>query len=293
MSNIRQLYSDNETRQRLFPRLGLAITESHFISSLNAHINYLNDLVEGTSPRELYNSWSMYSAFFPRLDIANNDNIFKILLKIRVDEMKNMIDSIVTEKIANEYIKILKNGCDEVYALYAIERLAREEMEAAEESSEDFKQKFLEPEINLEDITNEHYDAVLALDKKSNKRLRRGCDNSEEKLIQRMKVLPANFSKEVSVCDSEDDDRTLRLNKVSKAFLGLLKKTKKYQENNLAKRKISKLRLQRQDKHIVEHSQNYECVYDEYDKIYLDSKSSILDDMSSSSHYSCNSSIYE
>jgi hypothetical protein len=269
MSIQMQFYNNDERRVRMFPRLSLAITEAHFIASLNTHVKYLNNLVtarvEGRCPRELYNSWSMYSAFFPRLSTAHNGKAFDFFLKITVNEMKSMIDSIVTEKNANEYIKLFKNSCNEVYDLQAMERIARQEKEALEEASEEFQQEFEEPEAEFDDITNEHYDAVLSLEKKCNKRIRHGCDNSEEKFMQQVKVLPANFAKEIQ----------LELENVDKP---LLKKTK-WEENKLAKRKLSKLRLKRQDKSIVDHKNIYDCVEDERDDVYLDLKS-LMDDYS-------------
>jgi len=275
-----QFYNDNKRTQTLFPRLALAITEDHFVASLNAHVKYLNDLVnarvEGTSARKLYYSWSIYAAFFPKLSITHNEAAFDLFLEWSVNDMKAMIDSIVTDKIANEYLKILENGCNEVYELQAMERIARQEKEAAEEDSEEFQQGFEEPEAEFDDVTNEHYDTILSLEKKCNKRIRHGCDNTAEKLMQRVKVLPANFPNESQI-EVQDEDVVKPSSKKAK-----------WEENKLAKRKLSKLRLKRQDKSIVDHKNPYDCSEQERDAVYLD----FYDDDDSYYSYSSFKTVY-
>jgi hypothetical protein len=272
MSSIKQFYSENENSKNLFPKLAIARTENEFIALLNAHIVRLNELVnqqvENGNAMHLYKNKndSLYSYFFPRLSIAQTNQAFGMLLNFTVDEMKFILDSIIAERVANEYIKILKDGCDEIYSLHAIDRIARQEMEADEESSEEFRQGMLEPETNVDDIINEHYDAVISFDKKS-RRTHRTCDNTMEKTRKQVKILPDSL-----ISDEET--------KSPKKPIGTEGKKKvKWQENNLKKRKLSKLRLQRQDKQqVVDRNRLYksddydECEEAEYYDIYVSRK---------------------
>jgi hypothetical protein len=220
----------------MFPLLEQANSEKEFEENLYVHVEFLNDLVKiitsackSSNYKEIYyTSNELYIHLFPLLSLAPENTGFTFLLDLAVKNMSEMVDKILNEYVTNAYQKLLKIHNDEANRLQALAR--QEEETAAEEDSFNYK----ECEPHLDDIINEHYDAILSFDKKSRN------FQSDKKDKQKYNVSISNEE------TSEVKDPI----------------EKKYKENNLKKRKLSKLKLMREDKvtfsQVIDEKQNEE-----------------------------------
>lgn len=168
-----QFYKANSSYQRMFPLLNECTTEIGFEEMMTLHVSFLNDLVnevttasKNSNYKNIYTARELYFHFFPRLSLASNNKNFTLLLDFVVKKLSEMIDIILKEHIANAYIKIFNDYSNEIYKLEASARIARQEEEAAAEEAA-AEEDEAEEETHMDDIINQHYDAVFTFTKNS------------------------------------------------------------------------------------------------------------------------------
>jgi hypothetical protein len=213
-----QVYNSNPTYTQMFPMLEQAFTEKEFEVNIQLHVDLLNDLIKVSTSSSFdnlkinYKKNELYSHFFPMLSIAESNNSYLFFLDLATNTLKELVDKILKHHVANAYIKLLKHETNQVYDLRAKELIDRQEEEAAAEEEED---------THLEDLINEQYDAVFSFSKKSKQ--------------------PRSESQKKSKAVAEDDDMSSE-KETNKPL------EKKYKESSFKKRKVSKLKMLREDK---------------------------------------------
>jgi hypothetical protein len=242
-----QVYKSNAIYQRLFPMLDQATTEKEFEEILQLNVDLLNDIVKATCSAtdtlkftNIYKKNELYEHFFPRLGIAPDKSGFLFCLDSHVKSLSEMIDIILKNRIANAYIKIFENETRQVYTEQALARIARQNEDLLSEESEEEE----EP-LYMDDIINEQYDAVFTFDKKSKQ-----TGNKQQK---NRKELPLTES------SSEDEEEEPKKPPTEK----------KYKDSNFKKRKVSKLKMVREDKRALPKKSVEETIREEEEDAWL------------------------
>jgi len=226
--------------------LDQAATEKDFEEILQLNVDLLNDIVKATCSAtdtlnltNIYKKNELYEHFFPRLGIAPDNNGFLFCLDSHVKSLSEMIDIILKNRIANAYIKIFENETRQVYTEQALARIARQNEDLLSEESEEEE----EP-LYMDDIINEQYDAVFTFDKKSKQ-----TGNKQQK---NRKELPLTES------SSEDEEEPKKP-----------PTEKKYKDSNFKKRKVSKLKMVREDKRALPKKSVEETIREEDEDAWL------------------------
>ena len=227
--------------------LDQATTEKEFEEILQLNVDLLNDIVKATCSAtdtlkftNIYKKNELYEHFFPRLGIAPDKSGFLFCLDSHVKSLSEMIDIILKNRIANAYIKIFENETRQVYTEQALARIARQNEDLLSEESEEEE----EP-LYMDDIINEQYDAVFTFDKKSKQ-----TGNKQQK---NRKELPLTES------SSEDEEEEPKKPPTEK----------KYKDSNFKKRKVSKLKMVREDKRALPKKSVEETIREEEEDAWL------------------------